>query len=61
MAQALRPISSEGDRGVDPEDDLPANFHLETLAEKRFGGRWARLSRLIAVDPEPPAVLELAP
>jgi hypothetical protein len=61
VAQALRPISSEGDRGVDPEDDLPPNFHLETLAEKRFGGRWARLSRLIAVDPEPPAALELAP
>jgi Dolichyl-phosphate-mannose-protein mannosyltransferase len=51
VAQAMRPTSIEGDRGVDPEDELPASFHLETIVEKRFGGRWARLSRVIAIDP----------
>jgi hypothetical protein len=55
VAQALRPTTPDGHFGVDPEDLLPGTFHLETLAEKRFGGRMARLSRLVAVDPEPPA------
>lgn len=54
VAQALRPTTPEGKFGVDPDDVLPANFHLELLAEKRFGGRMARLSRLVRVDPEPP-------
>ena len=55
VAQALRPTTPDGNFGVDPEDLLPGNFHLETLAEKRFGGRMARLSRLVSVGPEPPA------
>ena len=54
VAQALRPTTPEGKFGVDPEDVLPDNFRLELLAEKRFGGRMARLSRLVAVEPEPP-------
>jgi hypothetical protein len=55
IAQALRPTSVDGNMGVDPEDLMPPNYHLETLAEKRFGGRWARLSRLVAIDdPLPP-------
>ena len=29
---------------------MPPNYRLETIAEKRFGGRWARLSRLVAID-----------
>jgi hypothetical protein len=53
VAQALRPTTPDGKFGVDPDDLLPDNFRLETLAEKRFGGRMARLSRLVAVDPEP--------
>jgi hypothetical protein len=55
VAQALRPTTAEGKFGIDPDDVLPDNFHLQTLAEKRFGGRIARISRLVAVDPEPPA------
>ena len=55
VAQALRPTTPGGKFGVDPDDVLPDNFRLEVLAEKRFGGRMARLSRLVAVDPEPPA------
>jgi hypothetical protein len=54
VAQALRPTTPGGKFGVDPDDVMPENFQLETLAEKRFGGRMARLSRLVAVGPEPP-------
>ena len=50
VAQALRPTSAQGEMGVDPEDLMPPEFRLETVAEKRFGGRWARLSRLVAVE-----------
>jgi hypothetical protein len=53
VAQALRPTSARGDMGVDPDDLMPANFRLEPIAEKRFGARWARLSRLIAIEDTP--------
>ncbi|MBI5771815.1 MAG: hypothetical protein HZA93_28850 [Verrucomicrobia bacterium] len=52
VAQALRPTSPNGDMGVDPEDLMPPGFRLETIGEKRFGARWARLSRLVAIDGE---------
>jgi len=56
IAQALRPTTVDGHLGVDPEDLMPPNYRLETVAEKRFGGRWARLSRLVAIDDsQPPA------
>ena len=58
VAQALRPTTPEGKFGVDPDDVLPDNFRLELLAEKRFGGRMARLSRLVAVDPEPAGAVQ---
>jgi hypothetical protein len=51
VAQAIRPISKEGETGVDPEDVLPDSFHLEQIAQKRFGGRWLRLSRVTSIDP----------
>jgi len=50
VAQALRPTSANGDMGVDPDDVLPDNFRMVTIAEKRFGGRVARISRLLAID-----------
>ena len=50
IAQALRPTSAQGDMGVDPDDLMPPGYRLETIAEKRFGGRWARLSRLVAIE-----------
>jgi hypothetical protein len=53
IAQALRPTSAQGDMGVDPDDLMPDSYHLETITEKRFGGRWARLSRLVAIDDPP--------
>jgi hypothetical protein len=40
--------------GVDPDDVLPPAFHLEMIAEKRFGGRLDRLSRVVSIDPVPP-------
>jgi len=55
VTQALRPTTPEGKFGIDPDDLLPETFRLETLAEKRFGGRMERLSRLVAVDPDPAA------
>ena len=54
IAQALRPTSPQGEMGVDPDDLMPDSYHLETIAVKRFGGRWARLSRLVAIDDAPP-------
>ena len=53
VAQAIRPTTAAGDMGVDPEDRMPPSYHLETVAEKRFGGRLARLSRIVSIDPEP--------
>jgi len=51
VAQALRPTSAEGKFGIDPDDVMPPAFHLEPITEKRFGGRIARISRLVAIDP----------
>ncbi len=53
VAQALRPTSLTGDRGVDPDDTLPPAFHLQPVSEKRFGARWIRVSRIVAIDPAP--------
>jgi hypothetical protein len=53
VSQAIRPTSSEGDMGVDPDDVMPPGFHLQRIAEKRFGGRLDRLSRIVSIDPEP--------
>ncbi|MDB6093298.1 MAG: hypothetical protein JWM32_860 [Verrucomicrobia bacterium] len=55
VTQTLRPTSAMGDYGVDPADLLPENFRLETLVEKRFGGRMERVSRLVSVGPNIPA------
>jgi hypothetical protein len=53
VTQAIRPSSADGDMGVDPDDLLPPTFHLQKLAEKRFGGRLDRISRIVSIDPEP--------
>lgn len=52
VAQALRPTTPDGKFGIDPDDVMPAGYHLQTIAEKRFGGRMARLSRLVSIDPD---------
>jgi hypothetical protein len=53
VSQAIRPITDDGRMGVDPDDLLPPTFHLESIAEKRFGGRLDRLSRVVSIDPAP--------
>jgi 4-amino-4-deoxy-L-arabinose transferase-like glycosyltransferase len=50
ISQVLRPTTAKGDMIVDPDEELPAGFQLETVAEKRFGARWIRISRLVAID-----------
>ena len=50
VAQALRPTSAKGEMGVDPDDLMPEAYRLEPIAQKRVGGRYARLSRLVAID-----------
>jgi len=53
VSQAIRPTTANGDMGIDPEDIMPPGYHLEMIAEKRFGGRLDRLSRIVSIDPEP--------
>ena len=52
VSQVLRPTSGQGEMIVDPDEELPENFRLETVAEKRFGARWIRISRVREILPE---------
>jgi hypothetical protein len=52
VSQAIRPTTANGDMGIDPEDIMPPGYHLKMIAEKRFGGRLDRLSRIVSIDPE---------
>ncbi len=49
VIQTLKPTSPEGDFELVPEERL-AGFDLQLLAEKRFGTRVDRISRLVAVN-----------
>lgn len=53
VVQTMRPTSIRGEYGVDPADMMPASYHLQTIAEKRFGANLARVSRIVSIDPEP--------
>ena len=53
VTQAIRPTDADGDMGVDPNDLMPPSYHLETIAEKRFGGRLDRISQIVSIDPAP--------
>jgi len=50
VLQVARPTTPEGGFEIIPEDRLPASFQVELIAEKRFGSRLARISRLTAVN-----------
>jgi hypothetical protein len=50
VTQCMRPSTKEGDYQIPPEDLLPDWFHLELLAERRFGTKLARISRLVSID-----------
>ena len=49
VLQALPPTTAEGDHQILPAERLNG-FRLETIAERRFGTKLARISRLIAID-----------
>ncbi len=51
VTQTLRPTTPDGDHEMLPEDRLPAAFHLQPVAERRFGTRLTRISRIVAIDP----------
>jgi hypothetical protein len=61
VSQMIRPSSADGDPVVDPDDELPASFELQTLAVKRFGARWVRISRLVGFETNEPGRLEMEP
>jgi len=50
VMQGARPGSAEGDYQIPADEVLPAWFHLEPVAERRFGTKLARISRLVAID-----------
>ena len=50
VTQGARPGSAEGDYQIPEDEVLPAWFHLEPVAERRFGTKLARISRLVAID-----------
>lgn len=50
VTQGARPTSREGGYEITPEDVLPDWFRLELLAERRFGTKLARISRLVSID-----------
>ena len=51
VTQTYRPTTVEGDHEMLPDDRLPPSFHLQTVAERRFGTRITRISRVLAIDP----------
>jgi hypothetical protein len=54
VLQGARPTSANGDFEIAPTDRLPPGFKLELLAEKRFGTKLDRISRLVSVELPPP-------
>jgi len=60
VMQSFRPTTGDGDHAMVPEDKLPPGFELEILAERRFGTKLTRISRLVGVD-LPPAGAKVAP
>ncbi len=50
VTQSMRPTSADGQYELVPEEALPPWFHLELLAERRFGTKLARISRVVAID-----------
>lgn len=49
VMQSFRPTTADGAHQMNPEDRLPKGFTLELLAERRFGTRITRISRLVEV------------
>jgi hypothetical protein len=50
VLQSLRPTTVDGDHQLPPEERLPPWFKLELIAERRFGTKLCRISRLVDVQ-----------
>lgn len=50
--QIYRPAGADDGFQLEAEDRLPSNYELETVAERRFGSRIARISRLTRLNIE---------
>lgn len=50
VVQALHPTSAEGAYAVDAKEVLPSCYHLELVAEKRFGVNIHRISRVVSIS-----------
>ena len=61
VGQALSAVGPDGGFQVDPEDRLPDSYVLETIAERRFGVRICRLSRVIEIRLPKKPRLEMGP
>jgi hypothetical protein len=56
VMQSFRPTTADGDHELNAADRLPKGFAVEFLAERRFGTKITRISRLVAIDlPTSPA------
>ena len=60
VMQSFRPTTAEGDYQMVSDDRLPKGFEVEFLAERRFGTKITRISRLLSVS-LPPAAARTAP
>lgn len=49
VCQGLRAVGPDGGFQIDPIDRLPETFVLEPIVERRWGGRIARLSRVVEI------------
>jgi hypothetical protein len=56
VLQAWRPVGPEGGFQLEPHDRLPDAYVLEPVAERRFGGHLARISRVVRIDLPAPTV-----
>jgi len=50
VTQSMRPTSAGGGYQLVPEEALPDWIHLELIAERRFGTKLARISRVVSID-----------
>lgn len=56
VLQTLRPTTGEGGHELAPDEVLPPSFKLQPVAQRRFGTKIIRVSRLLAID-SPASVL----
>ena len=58
MTQRFAPIGAEGGWMLEPASRLPSGITLECIAERRFGVKLQRISRVVAIAPQSPAIAE---